>query len=147
MPTNNVETARKFGEALDRFVKVGTPEAARRAHREVTILALRLIVKKSPVDTGRFRGNWQTSPDASLPGEVGPPYKDATALVSEADARLRRDLKPFGTTYITNNLPYAEPLENGHSKQAPEGMVAVTLAEFASGLNTSADEQLGGPAP
>ncbi|WP_256203847.1 MULTISPECIES: hypothetical protein [unclassified Pseudomonas] len=29
-----------------------------------------------------------------------------------------------------NNLPYAIPLEYGHSTQAPAGMVRVTLANF-----------------
>jgi hypothetical protein len=29
-----------------------------------------------------------------------------------------------------NNLPYAVPLEYGHSKQAPGGMVRITLARF-----------------
>ena len=32
--------------------------------------------------------------------------------------------------YITNNLPYAQVLENGHSQQAPTGMLAITVAEF-----------------
>jgi len=31
---------------------------------------------------------------------------------------------------IYNNLEYIEALENGHSQQAPAGMVAVSLAEF-----------------
>lgn len=146
MAGRNAEYARKFREAMERYAKVETPEAARRAHRETTLLALASIVSKSPVDTGRFRGNWQTAPDAPPSGEVGPPYKDGTALAVEANARLR-DLKPFGTTYITNNLPYAERLENGYSQQAPAGMVALTLAEFAAAVKVSADPLLGGPAP
>jgi nitroimidazol reductase NimA-like FMN-containing flavoprotein (pyridoxamine 5'-phosphate oxidase superfamily) len=34
------------------------------------------------------------------------------------------------TAYLVNNLPYAVPLEYGHSKQAPGGMVRITLARF-----------------
>ncbi|MNJ81742.1 hypothetical protein D3C77_807050 [compost metagenome] len=34
------------------------------------------------------------------------------------------------TAFIVNNLPYAIPLEYGHSSQAPAGMVRVTLANF-----------------
>jgi hypothetical protein len=30
------------------------------------------------------------------------------------------------TIYFTNNLPYAQALENGHSNQAPGGMVGLT---------------------
>ena len=32
--------------------------------------------------------------------------------------------------FFTNNLPYAAALENGHSGQAPGGMVRVTVARF-----------------
>ncbi|MNT90915.1 hypothetical protein D3C72_2319290 [compost metagenome] len=32
--------------------------------------------------------------------------------------------------YLINNLPYAIPLEFGHSNQAPNGMVRVTIARF-----------------
>ncbi len=31
--------------------------------------------------------------------------------------------------YITNNLPYISKLENGSSKQAPNGMVNLTMNE------------------
>ncbi len=34
--------------------------------------------------------------------------------------------------YIMNNLPYARALEYGHSKQAPAGVVRITLAEVDS---------------
>jgi hypothetical protein len=32
--------------------------------------------------------------------------------------------------YIVNNLPYAIPLEYGHSSQAPQGMVRLAAIEF-----------------
>jgi len=34
------------------------------------------------------------------------------------------------TVYLLNNLPYSVPLEYGHSKKAPQGMVRMTLARF-----------------
>ena len=36
--------------------------------------------------------------------------------------------------FITNNLPYINALENGHSDQAPSGMLAVTLNEVEAGI-------------
>ena len=33
--------------------------------------------------------------------------------------------------YFTNNLPYAQALENGHSGQAPGGMVGITAIDAA----------------
>ena len=32
--------------------------------------------------------------------------------------------------YIQNSLPYMQALEDGHSTQAPAGMVAITQTEF-----------------
>jgi hypothetical protein len=33
---------------------------------------------------------------------------------------------------IQNNLPYAEKLERGHSKQAPQGMLDISIREELS---------------
>jgi hypothetical protein len=43
-----------------------------------------------------------------------------------------------GTTaiFITSNLPYMEALENGHSGQAPNGMVRITVAEIAAEIDS-----------
>jgi hypothetical protein len=146
VPTNNVDNAKKFGEALARFAKAETPQRARLLHRRLTLEALTRIVRRTAVDTGRARGNWQTSVGAPRTESVIATSKAIAPVVAEGAAALR-DLEPFGVTFISNNLVYIERLENGHSKQAPEGMVSVTLAELAAGLNLAADEQLGGPAP
>ncbi|NBT33816.1 MAG: hypothetical protein EBT13_18445 [Rhodobacteraceae bacterium] len=37
--------------------------------------------------------------------------------------------------YIQNNLPYANRLENGWSGQAPQGMVALTVAEVSAAFD------------
>ena len=36
----------------------------------------------------------------------------------------------FQMHYISNNTPYIERLENGHSRQAPDGMLKMTLLEL-----------------
>lgn len=97
------------------------------------------IVKKTPVDTGRARGNWNISvgnPDGSTdPSKTSAQYKSASGVPEP---------KGDESIYISNNLPYIETLEyggypnppksgtgktvNGFSKQAPNGMVGVTLA-------------------
>lgn len=78
---------------------------------------------------GRFRGNWMFSigaPDGSTTEEV-----DRSGAKSMA--RIRNGAVEFQagqTAYITNSLPYAIPLEFGHSTQAPGGMVRITVARF-----------------
>ncbi len=78
---------------------------------------------------GRFRGNWQFSIDSPATDEldrIDPSGNEAiAALLAQVQA-----LTIGQTAYIVNNLPYAVPLEYGHSTQAPAGMVRVTLANF-----------------
>jgi hypothetical protein len=78
---------------------------------------------------GRFRGNWQFSIDSPAEGVLD--QIDPSGGVTLAKLRLQVEQLTIGqTAYIVNNLPYAAPLEYGHSKQAPGGMVRITLARF-----------------
>lgn len=78
---------------------------------------------------GRFRGNWQFSIGAPAEGELD--QVDPAGGITLAKLKLQVEQLTIGeTAYIVNNLPYAVPLEYGHSKQAPSGMVRVTLARF-----------------
>ena len=45
-----------------------------------------------------------------------------------------------GVTYLSNSLPYAVPLENGWSKQAPQGMVKLTAQEFPQYVSQAAKD-------
>ena len=78
---------------------------------------------------GRFRGNWNFSigsPDNSFRIKPDPTGEATTTrLVSGA-----LEFKAGQTAFIVNNLPYAIPLEFGHSTQAPGGMVRITVARF-----------------
>jgi hypothetical protein len=78
---------------------------------------------------GRFRGNWMFSigtPDNTTTDEIDPSGRKSTARI--VDGAI--EFKAGDTAYITNSLPYAIPLEFGHSHQAPGGMVRITVARF-----------------
>ncbi|WP_409300481.1 hypothetical protein [Pseudomonas sp. KCJK8993] len=78
---------------------------------------------------GRFRGNWQFSIDTPAEGVLD--QIDPSGNVTIAVLRTQvQSLTAGQTAYIVNNLPYAVPLEYGHSQQAPGGMVRITLARF-----------------
>ena len=79
-----------------------------------------LLKQASPVDTGRFRASWQVGENAA-PGGIAPPGSyPAVAPLS----RIGYGEEKIGNVYsVHNNLPYAEPLANGSSKQAPAGWV------------------------
>lgn len=76
---------------------------------------------------GHFRGNWQYGEGFIPQGALATVDKSGRASI----ARLKPSAKPGGKVhYIVNNLPYAMALERGHSKQAPQGIVGLTVMEF-----------------
>lgn len=96
--------------------------------RKLALQLLAELIKKSPVDTGRFRGNWfvqdSLSPVQTIDTDKGGDKTIGAGLVELGRFRLGQ------TIYILNHLPYSIALEQGHSAQAPQGMVKITVAEF-----------------
>lgn len=123
------KSAREFALDLKKFGKV-TRVQAETIFRKVAFELDYAVVLGTPVDTGRARGNWY--PSLNTPsGEMswdsfGEGASLARVTSTVASAKL-------GTVvWLTNNLPYILPLENGHSKQAPSGMVDFNLQRIAS---------------
>jgi hypothetical protein len=115
--------------------------------RKSTYELFRNVVLRSPVDTGRFRANWNFSvgnPDYKIIDDVdkqGSPKDDFKGAfgddlvinrgraATEVSKVLSADIS--GVMYLSNGLPYARRLEVGYSKkQAPGGMIRVTATEF-----------------
>lgn len=128
MPVTNLI---EFNAALDRFSRQLVPAQVVALHKKVHLEAGTRLVLKTPVKTGRARANWQSTEGAPATSElklVDPTGQDAISRsVSSVSG-----LKPFGVTYWTNNLPYVEALEQGSSRQAPAGMLAVTVEELGA---------------
>lgn len=116
-----------FSVDLDRFIKE-TVTKTDRVYRAIGLQMFGQIMERTPVDTGRLRGNWQTTISNPASGEL-----DVTSS-NIAQAQLTATVNGVtirDTIYFTNNLPYALAIEHGHSlRQAPQGMVKVTVAEF-----------------
>jgi len=116
----------KSKNALDDYAKAVIVEIDKR------------LVSKSPVDTGRFRGNWIVGN-----GAVNTLTKETfTAANNKPEIN---SLNINGQTiFITNSLPYAYRLEyEGWSKQSPNGMTRTTLAELNTVLKGAAFEVKG----
>lgn len=97
------------------------------------------VIRRSPVDTGRFRNNWNVSIGAPASGitlEVDPSGSAALVKINETVA----DAKMGDTIFLVNALPYSVRLENGWSKQAPAGMVGVSVLEWQSIVNKATNE-------
>jgi hypothetical protein len=81
---------------------------------------------RSPVDTGRFRASWAI-------GENQTGDYDAGSSTSTAPVALNYTLgneKITNVYNVHNSLPYAEPLANGSSKQAPAGWVDLVAKQM-----------------
>lgn len=84
---------------------------------------------------GRFRGNWQVSFDAPAPTALD-------LIDPQGASTIRRGLDVIvgfdanvSSVWLTNNVRYASRLEYGWSKQAPSGVVRVSLAGIQSYIN------------
>lgn len=89
---------------------------------------------------GRFRGNWQVSFDQKAEGETGRIDKNGNATIAAGNMVIEQFRVGMTAVYFCNNVPYAYPLEFGHSQQAPGGMVRLTAAEFQRFFDESVRE-------
>lgn len=98
--------------------------------RKVAIDILSRVVMRSPVDTGRFRSNWVLTVGAPATGTSETTDKSGGATVAKGEGAVA-SFQVGPSIFIVNNLPYGPRLEyEGWSKQAPAGMVRVTVAEY-----------------
>lgn len=115
--------ARRTGIALDRAVRM------------IVIEVGSSIIRMTPVDTGRLKGEWQFT--------IQPASRETGLIGNASAAKLIGDSIEFKAGmvgYITNLMPYAIPIEMGGSKQAPAGMVRVTLERFQQIVNKAIRE-------
>jgi hypothetical protein len=88
------------------------------------------IIKDTPADTGRARGNWQASVGRGATGEGFRSISRSGEAIAIADVDQTVSVAVGDLYYLTNNLPYIERLEYGWSKQAPGGMVRKNMQNF-----------------
>ena len=122
----------EFDLSLEKFGKE-IPEAMSKIHRAVALEGLRGLVQMTPVKDGRARADWQVSNGSPATGETGAFDKAGGATIAAGSAEIA-NAKPFSVTHIANNVPYIEELENGSSKQAPGGMLALTYQRLTGWL-------------
>ena len=104
-------------------------------HKQVCLEVLKRIVLRTPVDTGRARGNWQVEIGRAASGVLsveGSQGVVASFAMGQGISKLA-DIPAFSIVHITNNLEYIYYLEyDKRSEQHPEGMVEVTLTELTT---------------
>lgn len=123
--------AAEFSIELDKIFDEHVEKQVLTVLQKLAMEGLSRMVLRSPVDTGRFRGNWTVSiggPDRSA---SHPEDKNGGATITRGTAPIAALTEPK-VVWMLNSLPYANRLENGWSKQAPAGVVAVTVAELTA---------------
>jgi hypothetical protein len=107
-----------MGDQLEKLLRVTVLETDSR------------LKQQSPVDTGRFRVSWQIGQNAadSVPASEG---SYGAGITPPKGSNYQPGQEKIGNYYsVHNNLPYAEPLAQGHSPQAPAGWVDRTAREM-----------------
>lgn len=87
------------------------------------------IVMRTPVLTGRARGNWLVA-IGTMPTETVEALRKSANRSNAMQVLAGYDGLSEMSIFIVNNLDYIEALEGGHSDQAPDGMVRITIDEF-----------------
>lgn len=126
---------RRLREDAGNLTKIGRLKKGLKVHDSMD------IKKPDGYTGGRFRGNWQVTMDASA-SEPDMNRIDKNGQSTIELGLIALEEFKVGTTgvFISNMLPYAYPLEFGHSSQAPQGMVRLTAREFGRMLSQSIRE-------
>jgi hypothetical protein len=117
-----------FVVQIQQFGKV-TEDQLKLILRKTALDILKKIVERTPVDTGRARGGWTVALNTVPGGSPDGVDPSGSATISDGEAAILR-AGLADSIVIVNGVEYIRYLEEGHSKQAPNGMVALTLAEF-----------------
>jgi hypothetical protein len=105
------------------------------------------VVERSPVREGSFRANWKITQhrpstakfkrSGSVTSPTLAPAPRKLKLSSAGNVKVfisklygKSSMPKLPKIFISNNSPYAHLLENGSSKQAPNGIIAVTMANL-----------------
>ena len=88
------------------------------------------IIERTPVDSGRLQGEWQTTLETPAAATAGQRQK------AQAVLELVATIDEPALYFFSNNMPYAYRIEyEGWSKvKAPAGMVRVSIAETQATL-------------
>ena len=96
---------------------------------------------KTPVRTGRAKNSWHTIP----PGTAADAYQYRDNHGNTFNGSLLDGATGPMEIKVGSNVEYMLPLEGGHSKQTPGGMVRVTLREMRRGMAQQITARKGTP--
>ena len=94
--------------------------------RAVALNFQSLVIRITPMDTGRAAGNWFI--DINRPSRKMEESRRAQQAMSENELIINKATNiDWPTLYISNNLPYIGRLNDGYSTKAPAKFVETSL--------------------
>lgn len=129
-------TLRQFAARIRRRSKQ-VEDGVDRLVKKVALAVDQAVVLSTPVDTGRARSNWRVgvgSPERGTIEPYAPGNRLGVGETANASAALAQAKGAIPTRrqgqdiYISNNLDYIEPLNEGSSAQAPAQFVEEAVA-------------------
>jgi homoserine kinase len=126
--------------AFDKQIKAFAKKANMSVEKTIRGTSIKLfsaVILASPVDTGRFRANWQVGGESPETGIKNDNDKSGNKTINEVVAHINGERINLEFT-LANNLPYAYKLEYGYSQQAPQGFIRVNVARFQRILDEQA---------
>ena len=116
-----------FSDIINKWVE-DTEETINDILQTVAIKVGESVVRLSPVDTGRFRGNWQMTIDTLATSSLLRYDKEGDMTIADIASKAN-SFTAGQMAYIQNHVLYGHDLEYGSSQQS-EGMVRITTASF-----------------
>lgn len=147
--------ARTFRLQIEDWITNEVPKAAAQMQKQIVAETLTAIVQATPVGNatrwkanvaravkglpplpkgyvgGHARKNWQVTLDTPARVELTGTDLSGQGTLNAGYTVIGRITEPT-RVWIANPLPYMQPLEDGWSKQAPQGMVAQAVAAVSA---------------
>lgn len=123
---------KEFGQA-----KKQIDDALRMCMKGTALALFASIIRDTPADTGRLRGNWDVSFDHATNASVLAYDKTGAATISKATAKLGA-YKTNDDIYMTNNVLYAVYVEDGTDRMQGHHMVSNAKDSFNTQLEKNA---------
>ena len=145
----------QFRLDLEKFAKKTVPAKAAELQRKIAAEAFTMIVQATPVGNhrkweanidratrslpplprgyvgGHARKNWQMKIGTPAASEQAGTDASGQGVISAA-IRVAASIKKPARVFIVNPIIYVQRLEEGHSKQAPKGMVKGAVAAIVA---------------
>lgn len=129
-----IQNLQEFLDELDDFGEITVPKELKEGTVALARDLFTRIVKKTPIDTGAAKLSWNVSRNGIDPAVVIIfPRKVSREQAEQAALQKLVELEGYNpfehSIFLSNSLHYIRDLEHGSSRQAPFGMLAVSVAE------------------